>query len=124
MRAMKSQNLYKRYVDLMFWSSSGVTPQWREFYHRLSASLRAAMKVHSLKLEVSPGHFYASGFVENPETGKFAYFHVGDMRWRTMGKPLDNILYRMATDDKDFTGGSNQYCKLYELPDKIAALVA
>lgn len=52
MRAMKLENLYKRYVDLMFWSSSGVTPQWKEFYHRLSASLRAATKARGFNLGV------------------------------------------------------------------------
>ena len=124
MRAKKLENLYEEYVDIMFQSSPGETPEWKAFYRRLSASLRAAMKARGLTLKVSQGHFEASGFVENPETGKVAYFGIGDMRWRTMGNPLDSVLYRTAVSDKDFTGGYNQYCKLYELPERIATLVA
>lgn len=48
------------------------------------------------------GHFYISGFFTKGD--KFFYFswHNGD----------NNLMYRTAKNDKDFTGGANQWAEI------------
>ena len=48
-----------------------------------------------------------SGFLKNLLTGKFAYLNTES----GFGSHLQAYLYRTAKNDKDFTGGHNQYCK-------------
>lgn len=66
----------------------------------------------------SKGHYYISGFVQNRETKKFAYFSISDVR----GNPntwQKAVLVRTAKDTKDFTGGSNNFVA-YDVVAKVA----
>lgn len=53
------------------------------------------------------GHYYLSGFFRTKDDECY-YFSISDVRYFDFGK----MLYRTAKDEKDFTGGSNQYVNI------------
>ena len=68
------------------------------------------------------GHYDLSGFVER--NGKYAYYswswnRYSDLDTREGTNPQMAVLYRTATDDKDFHGGFNHFCSIESLPEKI-----
>jgi hypothetical protein len=68
------------------------------------------MELHSM----SVNYFTASGFLRNPETNRLVYFSFSDIRhWRNAWH--NNILFRSAQHDKDWTGGSNRQATLDSL---------
>lgn len=97
-----------------FESSSGRTPeylQWfrcfkREFTKFLTE--QGASKVSIGK----PNHFDMSGFFTINH--QCWYFSISDLRWSK-----DSMLIRTAKDERDFTGGPNQYISLDNLSDFI-----
>ena len=117
--------LYKEYVNYHFVSSSELTHEFKSFATKLKRRLTKAVEEENLEMtDFSRGHFYCSGFVYNPETKKYAYFNVGDVRWGVMGKPLDTCLIRTAKNAKDYHGGDNNYCRVYDMAKKLKALTA
>lgn len=61
----------------------------------------------------SKGHYYTSCFIER--NGQFVYInHSSGLSRIASGVriELDSILIRTAADDKDFTGGINNYCDI------------
>jgi len=64
--------------------------------------------------------YYFNAFVYNRETGKWCYVSCPDVRHFKDWK--ENILVRKCKDDKDFSGGSNNFCKFDDLHVKIAKL--
>lgn len=71
---------------------------------------------------ISAGHYFLSGFLRHPETGKFIYISIPDVRyfnneWNT------SVLFRTAKTDKDFTGGSNYICTLKYLGQQLERAV-
>ena len=61
-------------------------------------------------------------FVYNKETGKWCYVSCPDVRHFKDWK--ENILVRKCKDDKDFSGGGNNFCKFDDLHKRIAKLTA
>lgn len=59
------------------------------------------------------GHYYTSCFIER--NGQFVYInHSSGLSRIASGVQieLNSILIRTAIDDKDFTGGNNNYCDI------------
>ena len=118
------KKLYKEYVNFHFESSCCETPEFKSFATKLKRRLSKAVQEEHLELaKFSKGHFECSGFIYNPESQKYAYFIVGDVRFDMMGKkPLDVCLIRTAEHDKDYHGGHNNFCRVNEMPKKLKAL--
>lgn len=57
--------------------------------------------------EFNKGHYYLSGFFRTKDNECY-YFSISDVRHFNFG----NMLYRTAKDEKDFTGGGNQYVNI------------
>jgi len=55
----------------------------------------------------SVGHYYVSGFFRT-SNDKCYYFSLSDIR----NGFVENLLYRTAEHEKDYSGGSNQYVTL------------
>jgi hypothetical protein len=69
----------------------------------------------------SIGHFEISFFVESLKTKKMAYASISDVRF-FKNSWFDNVLIRTAKSKVDYTGGSNNYCKLEEINDYLLRL--
>lgn len=68
----------------------------------------------------SPSYFEWSAFFI--KDGKYIYVHVGDVRFNCCGPWYDDVLYRTAANEKDYTGGTNRRCSYNELADKLSEL--
>lgn len=70
------------------------------------------------------GHYDFSGFLM--KNGAYVYFNYSIPRW---GAHIDfhktgcqGVLYRTASGPKDYHGGSNNFCSIYELPQAIRGM--
>ena len=93
-----------------FESSSGSTPQFNDFFKTFKKEVTAVlMGLGCTKVEISKGHFYASGFFTSP-SGQVYYLSLLDVR----GNPTQ-LMYRTAQHYKDFSGGHNQWIDVDKL---------
>ena len=74
----------------------------------------------------SCGHYDLSGFVER--NGRYAYYRWSWDRFSPVdihegNNSMRAVLYRTATNEKDFRGGHNQFCSLEQLPKKILEML-
>lgn len=96
---------------------------FKKFAREFNAEFKKSLAQYGVEvIRNKPGHYYLSGFVKNPDNGKFAYYTVGDVRYM-FGRWAEEVLIRTAKSEKDFTGGFNQYSTLEDLPKALAALV-
>ena len=86
-----------------FESSSTKTPQFLSFVkHFKRCFKREMLTIGVTNIKFNIGHFYISGFfIKNEQT---YYFNISDVRGQ-----VREMLFRTAKNDKDFTGGHNQY---------------
>lgn len=118
--ALKMKTL--KYLGHSFESSSRKTEEFIQFSRDWRSDLKAMVKgsnwnVHS----VSVGHFYISAFLHNPFTNKWVYVSISDVRF-FINEWFNQMLFRIAKDDKDCTGGRNcfsRFDKLLEVLDKL-----
>ena len=100
---LNMKNLYELYKDMEFISTCGKSKQCSQFGMDLKKALKNDLGTE-YDVEISIGHFYISGFVNKVGTDKYVYF-------------------RSAENNKDYRGGSNHFCNLYELDVKIKELL-
>lgn len=79
--------------------------EFKDFAKTFKKEFGAELKKCGAELaKFSVGHFYLSGFYKKGEQLFYFSWHNGD----------EQLLYRTAKDEKDFTGGSNKYVRIEE----------
>jgi hypothetical protein len=123
---MAMERLAKEYKNVLFESSCYETEQFKSFVRKAKGQLKKGLTEEGLTLtKFNKGHFEISGFILNEETGKYAYFIIGDMRWKCMAMmPLDSVLVRTAEGVCDYHGGHNNFCKVTEMVELAKKLTA
>ena len=116
---LNMKNLYSMYKDMEFISTSGKSIQCKQFGDDLKKALQSDLGI-DYNVEISIGHFYISGFVKRLSTEQFVYFSVEDLRDNDNG--FDSVLYRTAKDNKDYSGGMNNFCRLDNLHLSMVSL--
>lgn len=114
----------EKWVDYAFESGTRLTPEFAQFRREIKSYIKKSL-TDELELIMPFGtlHFAFSGFIKNKKTGKFVYFSSSDVRyWKN--EWYNNLLIRIAENEKDFTGGSNGRCKITELVEKAKKLTA
>jgi len=104
----------KQIIQLLqagFESSSGRTPEFSSFARKFKSAIKKELATIEAELTAySVGHFYVSGFfrVRSMQGDSCYYFSLSDVRG---GEYVSDhkMLYRTAKDEKDYTGGGNQY---------------
>ena len=91
-----------------------------EFIPIARKEFKALAKKLGAEVSFSPMYFEWSAFFK--KDGKFIYVHVGDVRYNICGHWYDNVLYRTAESEKDFTGGYNNFCPYEDLEKELSAL--
>jgi len=94
------------WVGYRFASSSGLTKEFAAFFRDMRKYLKTQLN-EVFVYEVHRGHFEVSGFAQNKQTGKWAYFSMSDIRYFP-DEWYKRVLVRTAKDNKDYTGGNNQ----------------
>jgi hypothetical protein len=92
-----------------FESSSGLTPEFNEFYKTFKREFTKELKSQgATNIKFSRGHFYISGFCIID--GQIFYFSLPDVRGSQFRIP--KLMYRTAENYKDFTGGMNRFAEI------------
>ena len=112
------QNFLKAYNDMEFMSTSGKSSQCIECGKDLKKVLKKIFG-EDYQVDLSIGHFYFSGFISKDD--KYCYFCIEDLR--DTNSCFDNVLYRSAKNNKDFTGGSNHFCNCEEFEISVKRLL-
>jgi len=106
-----------RLLEQGFESSSSKTPQFKAFARVFKKEFTCELKsIGATDIVFSVGHFYISGFFT--VDGQVYYFSIPDVRGmdyclaNNPDSTMCQLLYRTATDYKDFTGGQNRYAKI------------
>lgn len=114
------QNKIEQWVGHNFESSSGLTPEFQSFCKDIKSFLKKEL-AKDFDFSISRGHFYFSGFAQNRITKKFAYFSCSDVRYFP-NEWFNNLLVRIAKNDKDYTGGSNNSAKILDIKQVLIGL--
>ena len=111
------------YKNFRFSTGTTTGKDFLEFAKIFRKELKKEIQKKNLKLlNYSSGHYILSGFVKNTLTGKFAYFSIPDVRhWRNWA---EDILVRTAKNEEDYTGGSNNFVKVEDLPKMLEKLTS
>ena len=88
------------------------------------SDLRTMLKGTGWELHSWKGNWFtASGFLFHKEWGQWVYISVSDLRyWQDAW--WDGMLIRTAENEKDFTGGCNQYCTFSDIREKLQKMFA
>ena len=113
----------EKWLGYEFESSSGLTEEFATFARELKNHLKKELQNNFELVGILRGHFELSGFVKNKNTGKYAYFSMSDVRYFN-NEWYEHILVREAKHDKDYTGGSNWFTGMKELPTSLLKLTA
>ena len=104
-----------------FESSCGLTEEFALFARAYKKHIANLLGNGFSLMAWSRGHFEVSGFIENEQTGRLAYFSCPDVRaWPD--EWYNNILVRTAKNEKDYTGGPNNYCTLDTFLEAVTRL--
>lgn len=123
----------KKSINLLrqtFESSSGTTPQWKQFASQFKRDLKKELEAtfSLVDFKFSRGHFYCSCFFKvsalTEDDKGYRCFHLfqSDVRWFHKNK----VIVREVKDFEDYTGGRNHEFELKPgflrgLLDKIKA---
>lgn len=90
------------------YSGSDLSQSFKDFFRKEKARLTAIFKEKGCtNIEMNYGFNYFSGFFTS-KTGQVYYFSSMDVRY----DPYERLLIRTAKNYTDYTGGSNNYCKV------------
>ena len=101
--------LYRRIEDY----GGTTSPDYKTFERKYRNYIKKVASENDGELvKFNPSHYEFSCFVRR--NGKYVYISISDVRyWHNQW--YNNILIRTAQNDKDYRGGSNNYCSLDEL---------
>lgn len=107
-----------KYKGVEFESSTGLTEQFSQFYRAYVREVKKLLGRDAYDFRFRRGHFEIYAHLKNKETGHWAYLSVSDVRYWP-GAWNTNILVRSAKNERDCTGGPNQYTSLANLKEAI-----
>ena len=101
-------------------SSTSKTSQYLAFHRTFKHEFTTFLKeLGYTDIEVcKPNHFAVSGFFRN-QKGQLYYFSISDLRWSK-----ETMLIRTAAHNQDWTGGTNRFVSLTDLPSFKRELLA
>lgn len=119
----KGKKGIEAWLGHQFESSSRLTEEFAVFARAYKKHIINLLG-NGLSLTVwNRGHFEVSGFVQNEQTGRLAYFSCSDVRhWPD--EWYNHILIRTAKHEKDYTGGPNRYWSLDTFSAAVNRLTA
>ena len=109
----------KSYIGYQFSSGCTTGEDYKEFEKLCKKELKSMAKKFGINAHAFHGNHYEwSAVLER--NGKFVYVSMSDVRfWNDW---YGNILIRTMAHDKDWRGGSNNYCsfnKIGEMADRL-----
>lgn len=118
---MASLKEMKSYLHKEIEDYGGVTsPDYKTFETKYKNYIKkVAKEVNGELVKFNPNHYEFSCFVKRND--KYVYISICDVRY-FKNQWYNNILIRTAQNEKDYSGGRNNYCSLDELGEMIEDL--
>lgn len=121
-----AQKFYTKWQNsILIDAGSYVSKEYRQFQTALVREIsNYAKAVDATVVANLKGHYDTSCFIGR--NGKFVYIsHSSGLSRRTDGVriDLDSFLIRTAKNEKDYTGGYNNYCNISKLQSMIDELL-
>jgi len=86
----------------------------KDFQEEYYKEVVKKIKLYGFRLIKLKGNYCeCSGFITD-DKGHFCYFNSGDYRHKK-NKIFNDVLIRSVKNEKDFSGGPNRFCRLYEI---------
>lgn len=96
--------------------------QYRDFESDYKKVLKETCKEIGFELkDFNKNHYDFSAVLQNKKNKLFYYISVSDVRG-CKNEWANRLLYRTMKNEKDWTGGTNYYCKLVDLEEKLISL--
>ena len=103
------------------WSTSheNHSDAWTQFVRDFRSDVKKMIKGTGWEVDrISGNYFYLSGFLYNESMNRWVYISISDVRfWQDEWH--DKVLIRTAKNNKDYTGGVNQYTAFSDLVKKL-----
>ncbi len=113
----KVNTFINKWKDVEFESSCSKTPQFIEFTKDFKTAFKHALGDSAKAIKFDVGHFYISGFI-TLANDSIVYFSISDVRGFP-GAWAKDILVRTAKSYTDYKGGSNNFCTLLTIGEKV-----
>lgn len=115
------KNGLEKWEGFTFESSSGLTDEFASFSREFKKHIQKICGSEYQLVNFSRGHFEVSGFIKRNSNGKMVYFSTSDVRF-SQDNWLNGVLVRTAENEKDYTGGSNNFYSLGRLNEAFDSL--
>lgn len=117
----KINKLISEYSNHTFSSGGTTGPDYKSFERKYRNILKeVAGNIGAELISFSKNHYSFSAFIKKEE--KFVYISISDVR-HFPNEWQNNILIRTATNEKDYSGGFNQYTTLENLESKLEKML-
>jgi len=118
---MSSLKELQRYLNKDIENYGGITsPEYRSFERKFKNYIEKVMIDNGGELvKFNPNHYEFSCFVKR--NNKYLYISISDVRY-FKNSWYNNILIRTANNEKDYSGGRNDYTSLQCLDKKIVLM--
>ena len=106
---------------------SSKSQEFIQFAKDMKSTIREICKERGVELvKWSVGHYDVSGFIKKNE--KFVYFSYSEPRHFAIdlnaSSCMNGILIRTAEHEKDYRGGFNHFCNIYQMGGMVDRLTA
>lgn len=120
---MKVKEFLAKWYDKEIEDWGGETsPEYKNFQTNYRSVIKDFCKNIGMELySFSKNHYDFSAVIKSNSSNQFYYISISDVRyWKN--EWANNILYRTMEHEKDWTGGSNRYSTLENLPENLLTL--
>lgn len=120
---MKVKEFLAKWYDKEIEDWGGETsPEYKNFQTNYRSVIKDFCKNIGMELySFSKNHYDFSAVIKSNSSNQFYYVSISDVRyWKN--EWANNILYRTMEHEKDWTGGSNRYSTLENLPENLLTL--
>lgn len=120
---MKIKEFLAKWYDKEIEDWCGETsPEYKNFQTNYRSVIKDFCKNIGMELySFNKNHYDFSAVIKSNSSNQFYYVSISDVRyWKN--EWANNILYRTMEHEKDWTGGSNRYSTLDNLPENLLTL--
>ena len=111
----------EKYLNYEFSSGCYTGEDYKTFERKYISFLKAICNNNNWRLvKVNKNHYEFSVFYQ--VRNYFIYLSISDVRY-FKNEWYNHILIRIASNEKDYTGGRNNYCSLPKLSETIKNLI-
>lgn len=112
----------EKYIDYEFSSGCYTGDDYKQFQTEYINYLRSLCKQNGWELvNVGRNHYEFTALIKRDS--RYVYFSISDVRY-WQNEWYKHILIRTANNDKDYTGGNNNYTSLPNLQSAIGNLLS